>query len=717
MSRKLNIETMRDRAAERGGECLSDEYVNQKTKLRWRCGDCGHEWDATPDSIKCGSWCPECARRKRYLAARAGITIEAMDRLAGAHGGKCLSSEYKAGKTHLRWLCAEGHEWRAIPESIKRGSWCPECARRKKSGSRRGSNTIEGMRRLAVKRGGECLSATYVNLKTKLRWRCGGCGHEWEAPPGSVKSGTWCPMCAARRRSLSNPRRKTIEDMRELAAARGGECLSPVYRGANAQLRWCCGRGHEWEAFPNSIRRGTWCPECSGKKRKTIEDMRAAAAERGGACLSDVYVDQQAKLRWRCGDCGHEWEAAPNNVLHVGSWCPKCAGSIPPSLDEVRALARERGGACLSGEYVRNSEGLRWRCACGNQWTANWNNVKSGSWCPKCQSGLGERICRCFFEQLFRAPFPPARPDWLSTGGRSLELDGYCDELRTAFEHQGRHHFEALGFGLSKPEAKRRHSVVKAHDERKRTVCQERDVVLIAVPEIPKLLPVDRVRDFIRSRLHSLGMALPIGFDQQKIDLRPAYQAFRALKCLGRLQRAARARGGECLSDYYVNSKTALEFRCAHGHVWGAAPNSVLNAGSWCPECSGNRPLSIEEARMLAAERGGECLSEEYTDNKTPLTWRCGSCGHEWEAHMNRIKNGNWCPECWRRRRGASRRLGIEALRDLAGKRGGECVSEEYVNTRTALRWRCARGHEWDATPASVKNAGVWCPECRGTDC
>jgi hypothetical protein len=32
-------------------------------------------------------------------------------------------------------------------------------------------------------------------------------------------------------------------------------------------------------------------------------------------------------------------------------------------------------------------------------------------------------------------------------------------------------------------------------------------------------------------------------------------------------------------------------------------------------------------------------------------------------------------------------------MRALAGDRGGECLSDRYINNRTKLAWRCATGH------------------------
>ena len=51
------------------------------------------------------------------------------------------------------------------------------------------------MRKLAIERGGKCLSTKYTSNKTKLRWQCKK-GHEWEAIPHNIKQGHRCPKCS-----------------------------------------------------------------------------------------------------------------------------------------------------------------------------------------------------------------------------------------------------------------------------------------------------------------------------------------------------------------------------------------------------------------------------------------------------------------------------------------------------------------------------------------
>ena len=85
---------MRTFAAHRGGECISDQYVNNETKLWWRCS-AGHEWEAKPGLVKGGSWCPECAHVVR-------LSLNVMTAIAGSRGGRCLSAVYVNVETPLR---------------------------------------------------------------------------------------------------------------------------------------------------------------------------------------------------------------------------------------------------------------------------------------------------------------------------------------------------------------------------------------------------------------------------------------------------------------------------------------------------------------------------------------------------------------------------------------------------------------------------------------
>jgi queuine/archaeosine tRNA-ribosyltransferase len=362
---KTSIVDMQRLASAKGGRCLSPEYIRTDAKLLWQCKE-GHQWEAVPSNIKRGHWCPACARGQR----RRG-TIDEMRNIAHSRGGRCLSTAYIRANAKLLWQCKEGHQWQALPNSVKRGSWCPVCATMPK-------HTIEEMQRLAEARGGKCLSEAYINNLTKLTWQCRE-GHQWEALPNNVKRGSWCPVCVTMRNG-------TIDEMKRIAEARGGECLSQEYINNKTKLIWQCKEGHQWQTTPSLVRRGQWCPACAaGQRLGTIDEMRQIAHSRGGQCLSREYIRANAKLLWQCKEA-HQWEAIPNNIKR-GSWCPVCATMPQNTIEEMQRLAKARGGKCLSEEYINSLTKLTWQCREGHQWQAAPVHAMQGQWCSVCAEG------------------------------------------------------------------------------------------------------------------------------------------------------------------------------------------------------------------------------------------------------------------------------------------------------------------------------------------
>jgi hypothetical protein len=100
-------------------------------------------------------------------------------------------------------------------------------------------------------------------------------------------------------------------------------------------------------------------------QRAALAEMKEIASERGGWCLSKKYEDSQTRLRWRCRQ-EHEWEAIPTSVKQ-GTWCAACAGIAPGTIEQMHALAAARRGQCLSTLYLHGRIGLRWRCAEGTR--------------------------------------------------------------------------------------------------------------------------------------------------------------------------------------------------------------------------------------------------------------------------------------------------------------------------------------------------------------
>ena len=495
-------------------------------------------------------------------------------------GGICLSKRYVDNKTKLRWRCAEGHEWNAIPSSVKRNTWCEICAKRRVG--RQKAHTIEMMHKIATERGGKCLSKIYKNNLTELRWRCKH-GHEWEATPASIvktksRKGSWCPICAGKL-----PKGLALQELKKLAASRGGMLLSKRYKNSKSHLRWQCAKGHKWKAVPASIKSGRWCHICGGSSPLNIRQMQKAARAFGGRCLSKKYINIDTNLRWRCVE-GHEWPAKPYHVL-------------------------------------------------------------TGHWCPTCSSGISERICRALLERMTGIPFPKTRPSWLKNDrGRQMELDGYAESLGLAFEYHGVQHYKPIPFLESNLERLKQR---QQDDDRKRQLCLQHGVTLLEIPYhvshdklqkhlIEKLNGLNRklIIDASPVKIEQLGVwhrkhleemqniakarggkllsrfyinsqtklrwrcaeghtweAIPASVKRGRWcgecgDKRAAIKKF--AHTIDEMQTLAKARGGECLSSSYEGTDIKLRWRCEKGHEWEAAPRLVVK-GRWCRICEQKR--------------------------------------------------------------------------------------------------------------------------------
>jgi hypothetical protein len=327
-----------------------------------------------------------------------------------------------------------------------------------------------------------------------MEWKCEK-NHTWFAKFGNVKNGgSWCPTCSV-------TAKLSLEECQKLAISRGGECLSTEYINSETNMQWKCKEGHTWFAkFGNVKNGGSWCHTCSGNEKLTLEECQELAISRGGECLSTEYINAHTHMQWKCKE-NHTWIANINNVKHANTWCPTCSGHNKLSLEECQKLAISREGECLSTEYINNQTHMEWKCKEGHTWSAVFNSVKQGySWCPYCSKSRSEKLCREILEEYIGLRFPSIRPDWLKNiTGYNLELDGVCEDLKLAFEYQGKQHDEYIPFfhtnGPSDFERQ------QERDKLKLELCKKHNIDVFIIPPTLSYQNENELRIFIKEEL------------------------------------------------------------------------------------------------------------------------------------------------------------------------------------------------------------------------
>ena len=436
--------------------------------------------------------------------------------------------------------------------------------------------------------------------------------------------------------------------------------------------------------------------------------LQAITEAKGGKIITGDYQNKRSLFTFECTK-KHRWTVEAQTIL-TGSWCRKCwdedgAGKhlkLTNGLEQAQKIAVTRGGECLSAEYKTNNSPLMWKCANGHEWKAALSDIRKGTWCPTCGSGVRERLCRHWMESITGKSFPKIRPAWLvNTRENRMELDGYCEELKIGFEHHGEQHYQKLDHFQRRDESLEQR---KIDDQTKSRLCKEHGISLV---EIPFSIHEDALPNWIYENLSKLLPNIKLNEDVTKTPLN-----FVSSNELSDLKKFAQAKGGDCLSAVYLGATKNHQFKCHLGHEWKAIPANI-KSGTWCPTCkpaligSSNRKHSVETMQNLAASKGGQFISPTFTSVNNRYLWRC-SKGHEWLAAPTDIQKGTWCRNCST----LKQRDSIADMQDLAKSRGGECLSKDYINQQLKLKWRCGSGHEWDAKPSNVKNKNSWCPIC-----
>lgn len=268
-----------------------------------------------------------------------------------------------------------------------------------------------------------------------------------------------------------------------MALTKGGLCLSTEYVNVNSYLTWQCNNGHTWLAILNNIKRGKWCPTCYGNKKLSIESCHALAKTNDGECLSTNYINADTTYTWKCNQ-NHIWEATYGNI-QAGKWCPTCRikqrnEKLLLSIDDCITVAKVNNGKCLSTVYINAKTNLIWSCnVCQNIWSATYNNVQRGRWCPNCRGSKAEKTVRLTIETLTNKLFPKRR---LKFKNKRFELDCYNEDLKLGIEYDGEQHFLPIKPWGGKSALKK----TQKYDKFKNVACRALGITLIRIPYTQK---------------------------------------------------------------------------------------------------------------------------------------------------------------------------------------------------------------------------------------
>jgi hypothetical protein len=436
------------------------------------------------------------------------------------------------------------------------------------------------------------------------------------------------------------------------------------------RCRLCGWRGSKeavsLERQPNS------CQRCSGKERWTLARVRRAISGKRVLLLQDRITEDsrggQTSVRlqdvrfFKCVICR---AVKPSTVLSAvrlkTRFCRSCKPDSPWTLGDFRAEVEGLGGKVLGfaekpdSHLIGVRRKIRVQCPFGHKDSKHADHVaRQRTLCRECSSGLSERIVRAHFEAVFGTPFPKGRPKWLRNAKTryALELDGYSENLRLAFEHDGPHH---SGRPIRPGQGQKFFDQVAARDSTKEKLCRLNGVSLVRVACLREVVPLESLRSYILNALKKLGIRPPFPNAPESIAPTPD-----AVRILNEAKARVEARGGTLLTKEYRGSQQKLSVRCAAGHKF-AIRLSHLRDNRWCGECYAAR-LAKEAAtrngftsyreQVIAWLGESSCnlvqpkTRDIRSDAQVVIKCRCGKRRSLKAASVPKLKHHGLCRKC-----------------------------------------------------------------------
>lgn len=478
-------------------------------------------------------------------------------------------------------------------------------------------------------------------------------------------------------------RKLTLDEMSEIAAMRGGHCLSTEYIDQSHDIEWECAEGHRWLAPGGQVKGsrnkpGTWCPTCAPlrvaeKRRLTIADMQRLAAEHGGQFLSTEYLGSCEKHLWACSEYpGHPAFEQRPNATQQGQWCGCCARNVKPTLADLDSLAKAKNpeARSLAREYVNSAVELEWTCGVAGHppFFKSYRSVKyDGGWC---------RLCRTYQTKYTRGMLEHLAE---SLGGALLSTEAYRNtkqplEWRCADGHIFRRTLDSIrSYHSFCPDCSRTWNL------------REQYVRSLFAHLMGASFPRRRDLPWLvnaagaRMELDGYNAELQIAFEYHGSQHYGVDGLF--LKDFAALERrqADDARKAE-LCDAYGIILITVPHTVAWTNLQRFVTDQLMSRGVVITDSSHFEPgvvsvSRIEELQEKAGSLGGSLLSNRYLGSAERLQWKCGHGDHPpFSATPSSVLSGSWCDKCADEQNSARYRVSIDKTQEWALAAGGQLL-------------------------------------------
>jgi len=563
--KKLTYEYVYNYFLENGCELLEKEYVNYKTKMKYRCS-CGNISSITFGNFKMGKRCSKCSGNKRY-------TINEIREICENNGFELLSNEYKNMDSKLTVKCQNGHVIQIRFSQIKRGDNCSYC-----SGNRK--FTYEEIYNYFKDHGCELLEKEYINSQTPMRYIC-SCGNITKIRFDDFKKGKRCKKCSSNK--LSKKFSHSYDFVKKYIEDQGYELLSNSYKNNEQKLVIKCPNGHVYESTFQNFKAEYRCTKCKGNKKYFLDEVKQIFSDAGCVLLEGKYVNAHTKMKYVC-QCG--------NISYItlarfkrGQRCQKCkakqlAEQYKLDYDFVKKYIESNKYNLISKEYVNAHKKLHLKCDNGHDYFVSFDAFKRGERCLACQ-GINKYDLEYVKEYFKKHNCVLLETEYISSK-IPMKYICSCGNLSTitfvAFKKGQR--CKKCGIQRIKQKQKKAfEEIVKQFKKNGLTLLTKEDEYENKYSKLSYICQCGNISSTTWSSFKNSNGTSCDECKKKKISERLRKYTIEKLKPL------FEKRGFTLLSTEFINSHTPLEFICDKGHLAKTYIHHFKN-GSGCKTCA-----------------------------------------------------------------------------------------------------------------------------------
>nr|WNL50039.1 hypothetical protein MarFTMF_523 [Marseillevirus sp.] len=186
--------------------------------------------------------------------------------------------------------------------------------------------------------------------------------------------------------------------------------------------------------------------------------------------------------------------------------------------------------------------------------------------------------------------------------------------------------------------------------------------------------------------------------------------------------------------DVFISSGKKFWFECGKCEHSFEASLGNISKGKFCPFCSNNKLCSNEckicfeksfasheKAKFWSTEKNKQSPREVFASSNKKFWFECGTCKHSFEASLDNVSNGKFCPFCSSKQLCSSDECktcfeksfaSSDKVKFWSVEKNKQSQREVFASSHKKFWFECEKKHKFSSTLNNV-SCGNWCPKCK----